>query len=64
MKDEDFLVWCAKRYRTYLFYKRNRWIRYIPFMQMRYEWVLKLWKDMLDDCESSIKMLRIKSRGD
>jgi len=56
-KTEDLIVSFAKRYKTYRFYRKHKWIRNIPFMALKYEWVMALWKNCLIDLKNSIWLL-------
>lgn len=35
----------TRRFRKYQFYRRNKWLFYIPFNQIRYRWIMALWKN-------------------
>lgn len=53
VKIEKSLVKAIKMWRTYNLYKRNPWLRYLPFHQIQYDWIITLWANQ----ESHIKLL-------
>ena len=53
MKKESIkrLIYFAKRYKSYLFHKKHKWLRFMPFYGLQYRWIMTLWKN----CDVDIK---------
>ena len=52
------VIW-SKRYKSYEFHKRNKWLFYIPFYQIGYKWRISLWSHCLEHLKREIKLIEI-----
>ena len=53
------LISFAKMYKSYLWHKRNKWTYYIPFYQIKYDWIMNLWSMCYTDIKNTIELCEI-----
>ena len=58
-QSEKRIVSFARIYQKYCFYKRNKWLYYIPFNQLSYKWIIDSGKDTDKDLQIELELHKI-----